>query len=951
MSTFGQGASAAPVLRYQVDQHGDFLLVGNTLGHDCDSGNATPVVGTVGACGSSISDSSPDVFWQADQPSAGSASASTAVTVGNARSTAMLTLPAGVQVTYARLYWAAMRGPGGADASVNIEAPGSTLQALTADVAHSNTLSATLTQYESSADITELVQTFGSGAYRVSGVDSIALSNLSDSRAFAAWSMVVLYEDPAEPLRQLTIFDGLDSSSAVDMTVSGFLVPLAGIDAKFGVVAYGGDGQTGGDGMTFNGTALVDGVSASNKFFNSSRTFLGVPVSVAGDLPQLTGGMRSMSAVDLDVVDVTSLLAPNDTEASIQVTAGGDNNILIGALLTSITTFKPNFNESIKSAVDLNGGVLVAGDVIRYTIDVVNTGNDPAISVVLSDEIPAGLTYVPGSIRVTTDAVPAKTDPAGDDVAEFDAGQNLVRVRLGAGADAVDGGTFEIGESATVVFDVTVDQGTTGLVANRATITASGESGAEATDFQTDDGSGGGATLVTVNPCDSDDDCAPGEHCFDPPGNSPNECVDCLVDTDCGGTKPICNNQNDCEACGSDSQCEAKDPLKPACQSAGVLDGSCGECSSTNDDLCTGNTPQCLESSATCGCSDTDGDSECGAADSGMVCSSAAGLCIAGCSTAPQRNDCPADQICSKQDGTVGECIDQPCNDNDDCSSPTPVCDEVSSPHQCVQCMVDGDCTAPLVCSASQVCVECTPSDLGNCSADDSGAACLVDGSCGCNDDSDCGAADSGRVCDPVTDRCIVGCRGSGGNGCQTDLVCTSPDATIGACVTCTTNAGCTAPEVCDTTVDPAVCVGCVDDGDCTSPQVCDGTAQVCVDCDSDDDCQAPTVCSSTQTCIGCDSDDDCAAGTVCDEPTETCVGCTMTSDCDGGQVCDTDTQTCVGCTMTADCDGGQVCDTDTQTCVGCTMTADCDGGQVCDTDTQTCVECTMTADCDGGQV
>jgi hypothetical protein len=47
------GASAAPALRKQVDVQGDFVLIGNTLGHDC--GNApAPVVGTVGACGIDI---------------------------------------------------------------------------------------------------------------------------------------------------------------------------------------------------------------------------------------------------------------------------------------------------------------------------------------------------------------------------------------------------------------------------------------------------------------------------------------------------------------------------------------------------------------------------------------------------------------------------------------------------------------------------------------------------------------------------------------------------------------------------------------------------------------------------------------------------------------------------------------------------------------------------------
>src|SRR3954471_24170013 len=88
-------ADAAPALRKQVAQHGDFVLLGNTLGHECNPGTPAPVVGTVGACGINLADSSPAVFWRADQPGAGQALADLTVTGANARSTAVLAVPAG----------------------------------------------------------------------------------------------------------------------------------------------------------------------------------------------------------------------------------------------------------------------------------------------------------------------------------------------------------------------------------------------------------------------------------------------------------------------------------------------------------------------------------------------------------------------------------------------------------------------------------------------------------------------------------------------------------------------------------------------------------------------------------------------------------------------------------------------------------------------------------------
>ena len=62
-------AAADPKLRYQIDQRGDMILIGNTFGFDCRSGIPKPVVGTVDTanCGTNIEDSSADVWWRDDE--------------------------------------------------------------------------------------------------------------------------------------------------------------------------------------------------------------------------------------------------------------------------------------------------------------------------------------------------------------------------------------------------------------------------------------------------------------------------------------------------------------------------------------------------------------------------------------------------------------------------------------------------------------------------------------------------------------------------------------------------------------------------------------------------------------------------------------------------------------------------------------------------------------------
>src|SRR5262245_40522830 len=168
-------AGAAPRLRMQVDQRGDFALIGNTLGHDCRPGIPAPVVGSVQSCGSSTDDSSPDVFWRADQPAAGEATASVAITLAEARSTAVLSLPAGAEVTHAWLYWAARRNGSMADSSVTLERPGGFSQTVSAVDSFTTNAGAGDVHYESVADVTAIVRGAGNGAYRVSGVDSLSL--------------------------------------------------------------------------------------------------------------------------------------------------------------------------------------------------------------------------------------------------------------------------------------------------------------------------------------------------------------------------------------------------------------------------------------------------------------------------------------------------------------------------------------------------------------------------------------------------------------------------------------------------------------------------------------------------------------------------------------------------------------------------------------------------------
>jgi uncharacterized repeat protein (TIGR01451 family) len=477
----------------------------------------------------------------------GNTSTQTSVLAASARSTAVLNLPAGAVVKYARLYWAAevakvtslLSNHVALNVSCHNASGPNGVNPFTADETYSVPASKTDNWYESSGPVTDLVAACGSGVYQVGG---IAAQDPLSNDAFVAWSLVVFYAfetESSDPYRNLALFDGLDAVKDGDPTtlpVSGFNVP-SNYDAKLGVMAFRGDADLTGDALLCNGHALSDKNNPADDFFNGTRSWLGVPVGSLGsgnihnnigDVPRVDGAPNSMRGFDLDVVDIASKVASGDRLATLEATSTGDA-YLLGALVTSIGTCAPNFSDSVKTYTNLSapGKVPVAGDIIQYTILVKNTGNDDAFGVVLTDPLPAGVTYyveaMDGGIDASTNDT---TADSGIDAGAMDAGaftnSSIVTLQLGEIAQ---------GESKTVTFEVKINSDVKPgqSIANQASISATGKNCNVNIDSLSINGKGGGPTVITTAECSTDT-----ANCKCDP--STKQCVECITDSDCGGT-------------------------------------------------------------------------------------------------------------------------------------------------------------------------------------------------------------------------------------------------------------------------------------------------------------------------------------------------------------------------------------------------------------------------------
>ena len=422
--------------RFALSTHGDIRIVGNKL-HDCP--------GDTGC--QEARDTFSTTYFNNDHAMVQLDVDSDTATFNSSRAT--LDLPAGAEVRFAGLYWGATlsgtEGPTPAEApeergTVKFDPPGAggyeTVTATTLE-----TPIFTDEFYGGFADVTERVVAAGEGSYAVADVQSS-----TGKSTVAGWSLVVAYEQAAEPLRNLTVFDGFTFmlNNSVTQEVSGFRTPQNGtVRSRIGAVAYEGEpdtATTAGEGLTVEGTLIGNSLNPTSDFFNGSITHLGEHFTAKD--PHHVGQIGSL---DADLVAAEDVLDNGATEATVGFSALGDG--WVPHVLTFATEVEQPLVELVKTAQDVDGAPLRAGDVVRYTVTATNTGNDEAEVVTVRDAPPAGTAFVPGSIAVAGAGV---TDAGDADAGEFAGGQVVGRL-----------GTIAAGTQRTLSFDVRISPSAT----------------------------------------------------------------------------------------------------------------------------------------------------------------------------------------------------------------------------------------------------------------------------------------------------------------------------------------------------------------------------------------------------------------------------------------------------------------------------------------------------------
>jgi len=360
-----------------------------------------------------------------------------------------LALPSCSQVSWAGLYWSANRNTTNANYanrfSVKLKAGNGAYNAFTALAANRLDNAVGYTSYNAFADVTDFVKAAGINA-RFTVADMYA--ETGGTNKFGGWTIVVVYKNDLQPMRNLTVFNGLavvSGSNNVTIPISGFLTPLSGpVTFDLGVVGYDGDRDFTGDQLLFNGVGatyvnISDALHNSNDVFNSTISYNGVLTPFR--LPFLNNTLGHDANIFVPNNSTKNYIGNSATSANVRVTTGGET-ILQHVITAAIDVYEPDIRAAVRVS-DINGGLVEPGDILEYTVVGKNIGSDPSVNTFITDTIEGNASYVPGSLQIISGPnAGAKTDAAADDQGEYIAAQRLVRVRVGTGANASSGGTM-----------------------------------------------------------------------------------------------------------------------------------------------------------------------------------------------------------------------------------------------------------------------------------------------------------------------------------------------------------------------------------------------------------------------------------------------------------------------------------------------------------------------------
>ncbi|RYD91172.1 MAG: hypothetical protein EOP54_22865 [Sphingobacteriales bacterium] len=225
--------------------------------------------------------------------------------------------------------------------------------------------------YQAYVDITELVQQQGAGTYTVGNI-ACSTGPGGDFGNYGAWSIVVVYENPALNFNSVRVFDGYQQiysgGAAVtsSITLTGLNAPsgaMSAADAQIGVVGWEGDARFNGDFFRINNNPFSNALNQVDNVWNGTNTDNGVHVTTKN--PNYTDQM----GIDIDRFNVGTGYGILPNASSVTIQFGTTQDQFFSGVVTFVIRMKDPIIKVSKTVTDASGNESAeVGEVLTYKL-------------------------------------------------------------------------------------------------------------------------------------------------------------------------------------------------------------------------------------------------------------------------------------------------------------------------------------------------------------------------------------------------------------------------------------------------------------------------------------------------------------------------------------------------------------------------------------------------------
>jgi hypothetical protein len=286
--------------------------------------------------------------------------------------------------------------------------------------------------YAARADVTNVINAAGGqmvGTYSVRDFRAdVFYHGHRHTIANASFSIVLIFEEPRLPPRQIVLFDGDEQvyGSTVTLDLAGFTVSQVPSGSLTFYVQEGdcnpdedcphGDDRAGLERVrvigqdTQRSLVLTDSVNPPNDIFNRTIN--------TTDPPQ-----RNVVGTDIDQFDISSVLKPGDQHVTVEITsplsrAGLEGDFVsLAYTIIGIDVFAPELRVDSRIRItDATGAKLdkyLPGQALRVSYEISNTGNLPATGVHFEADMPDNVVSFAVATKPEGANVTVTSDPKG----------------------------------------------------------------------------------------------------------------------------------------------------------------------------------------------------------------------------------------------------------------------------------------------------------------------------------------------------------------------------------------------------------------------------------------------------------------------------------------------------------------------------------------------------------